>query len=149
MSGLKRRHRVVLVISAIVPLALLYWIALPPLAIERTRDGVKVHVERLGEYNSALTEFVIIDAETRSVVVRLIPRDGMIAMWTLQLRDGANSVAPSAVIKDPRYLVQTPSDGAAAILKQGRPYKVEVTGFSMFGTELLPIRLRRTKDFVL
>jgi len=149
MSGFKRRHWVVLVISALVPLTLLYRIALPPLAIERTPDGVKVHVERLGEYNSALTEFVIIDAETRSVVVRLIPRDGMIAMWTLQLRDGANSVAPSAVTKDSGYVVQTPSDGAPAILKQGRLYKVEVTGFSVFGTELLPIRLRRTKAFVL
>jgi hypothetical protein len=39
--------------------ALLYWVALPPLTIERTADGVKVHVERLGEYNSALTEFVM------------------------------------------------------------------------------------------
>jgi hypothetical protein len=95
-------------IVALPLLAILYWVALPPLAIERTAEEVKVHVERLGEYNSALTEFVIIDDETQEVVVRFVP-----------------------------------------LLHKGHRYKVSVKGFSMFGTELLPLRLRRTATFVL
>jgi hypothetical protein len=144
-----RRRWLVVSLAALPVLVLLYWAALPPLAIERNVDGVKVHVERLGEYNSALTEFVIFDGETQAVVVRLIPRVEMIAMWTLQLRDGSNQVAPSALTKDPGYIVQTPAGGEPALLKKGRRYKVAVKGFSMFGTELLPIRLWRTASFVL
>jgi hypothetical protein len=147
--SVKLQRWLVPAVSALLALALLYWVALPPLAVERTADGVKVHVERLGEYNSALTEFVIFDGETESVVVRLVPREKMIAMWTLQLREGSNAVAPSALTKDPGYLVLTPASRAHAILKKGHLYNIEVTGFSMFGTEMLPIRLRRTKAFVL
>jgi hypothetical protein len=145
----KRSGWLVLSLLALLLLAILYWVALPPLAIERTAEGVKVHVERLGEYNSALTEFVIIDDETQEVVVRFVPREKMIAMWTLQLRDGANEVAPSALTKNPGYVVQTPVGGAPVLLRKGRLYKVLVKGFSMFGTELLPLRLRRTATFVL
>jgi hypothetical protein len=145
----KRRRWLVLSVVALLVLTMLYWAALPPLAIERTADGVTVHVERLGEYNSALTEFLIFDGETQSVVVRFIPREEMIGMWTLRLRDGPNEVAPSALTKDPGYLVQTPVGGAPVLLKKGHLYRVEVKGFSMFGTELLPLRLRRTATFVL
>jgi hypothetical protein len=145
----KRSGWLVLSLLALLLLAILYWVALPPLAIERTAEGVKVHVERLGEYNSALTEFVIIDDETQEVVVRFVPREKMIAMWTLQLRDGANEVAPSALTKDPGYVVQTPVGGVPVLLRKGHLYKVLVKGFSMFGTELLPLRLRRTATFVL
>jgi hypothetical protein len=145
----KRLRWLVLSLAALLVLAVLYWAALPPLAIERTADGVKVHVERLGEYNSALTEFVIFDGETQAVVVRFIPREKMIGMWTLQLRDGPNEVAPSALTKDPGYIVQTPVGGAPVLLKKGHLYRVAVKGFSMFGTELLPLRLWRTATFVL
>jgi hypothetical protein len=130
-------------------LALLYWVALPPLTVERTADGVNVHVEKLGEYNSALTEFVLFDGETQAVVVRFIPREKVIAMWTLHLRDGSNQVGPSALTKDPRYIVQTPAEGTPALLRKGHLYKVAVTGFSMFGTELVPLRLWSTATFVL
>lgn len=146
---MKRSRWPVFSIVALPLLAILYWVALPPLAIERTAEGVKVHVERLGEYNSALTEFVIIDDETQEVVVRFVPREKMIAMWALQLRDGANEVAPSALTKDPGYIVQTPVGGGPVLLRKGHQYKVSVKGFSMFGTELLPLRLRRTATFVL
>ena len=145
----KRRRWLILPLAVLPILALLYWAALPPLTIERTADGVTVHVERLGEYNSALTEFVIFDADTQAVQIRLIPTEDMIGMWTLQLRDGSNQVAPSGLSKDPGYVVQTPPGGAPAILKKGHPYKVTVKGFSMFGSELLPIRLSRTANFVL
>jgi hypothetical protein len=140
---------VLLSLAALIVLAMLYWIALPPLSIERTDDGVKVHVERLGEYNSALTEFVIFDGETQTAVVRFIPRENMIAMWTLQIHDGPNDVAPSALTKDPGYIVQIPFGSAPALFKKGHLYRVAVKGFSMFGTELLPLRLRRTATFVL
>ena len=146
---MKRSRWLVLSLSALLLLAILYWVALPPLAVERTAEGVKVHVERLGEYNSALTEFVIIDDETQEVVVRFVPREKMIAMWVLQLRDGANEVAPSALTKDPGYIVQTPVGGSPVLLWKGHRYRVSVKGFSMFGTELLPLRLRRTATFVL
>jgi hypothetical protein len=145
----KRRRRLVLSLAVLLVLAVLYWAAFPPLAIERTADGVKVHVERLGEYNSALTEFVIFDGETQAVVVRFILRERMIWMWTLQLRDGLNEVAPGALTKDPGYIVQTPVGGAPVFLKKGHLYRVAVKGFSMFGTELFPLRLRRTATFVL
>jgi hypothetical protein len=146
---MKRRWLLILLLAGVPTLALLYWIALPPLSVERIADGVNVHVERLGEYNSALTEFVILDGETQAVVVRLIPRDDMIAMWTLHLRGGSNSLAPSASTKDPGYIVDTPAGGAPAILAKGHQYKVAVKGFSMFGTELLPVRLWRTASFEL
>ena len=141
--------RALLSFAALIVLALLYWIALPPLSMERTAEGVKIHVERLGEYNSALTEFVIVDGETQAAVVRFIPREKMIAMWTLQIHDGPNEVAPSAMTKDPGYIVQTPFGGAPALFKKGHLYRVAVKGFSMFGTELLPLRLRRAATFVL
>jgi hypothetical protein len=149
MSGVKRLSWLVLFLAGWIVLAVLYWVALPPLALERTADGVKVHVERLGEYNSALTEFVIFDSETQAVVVRFCPREKMIAMWTLQLRDGPNEVAPSALTKDPGYIVQAPVGGAPALLRKGHQYTVVVKGFSMFGTELLPLRLRSAATFVL
>jgi hypothetical protein len=145
----KRRRSLAFSLAALIVLAILYWTALPPLAIERTADGVKVHVERLGEYNSALTEFVIFDGETQAVVMRFVPREKMIWMWALQLHDGSNEVAPIASTKDPGYIVQTPIGGAPVLLKKGHLYKVSVKGFSMFGTELLPLRLRRTATFVL
>jgi hypothetical protein len=147
----KRLSWLVPFFAALLVLAVFYWVALPPLAIERTADGVKVHVERLGEYNSALTEFVIFDSETQAVVVRLSPspREKMIAMWTLQLRDGPNEVTPSALTKDPGYIVQTPVGGAPALIKKGHQYTVVVKGFSMFGTEFLPLRLCSTATFVL
>jgi hypothetical protein len=146
---MKRRRWLVLALAALPVLALLYMAALPPLSIEQMADGVTVHVERLGEYNSALTEFVIFDGETHAVVIRFIPREDMIGMWSLQLRDGSNQVAPNASTKDPGYIVQTPPGGAPVLLKKGHPYEVAVKGFSMFGTELLPIRLWRTASFVL
>lgn len=136
-------------LAALIVLAILYWIALPPLSIERTADGVKVHVERLGEYNSALTEFAIFDGETQAAVVRLIPREKLIEMWALQIHNGPNEVAPSALTKDPGYIVQTPLGGAPALFEKGHLYRVAVKGFSMFGTELLPLRLHRTATFVL
>jgi hypothetical protein len=140
---------VLISLAALFVSVMLYWIALPPLSIERAADGVKVHVERLGEYNSALTEFAIFDGETQAAVVRFIPRENMIAMWTLQIHDGPNEVAPSALTKDPGYIVQIPFGGAPALFKKGHLYRVAVKGFSMFGTELLPLRLRRTATFVL
>ena len=146
---MKRLSWLVLFGAALLVLAVLYWVALPPLSVERTADGVKVHVERLGRIYSALTEFVIFDGETQAAVVRFVPREGMIAMWTSQLRDGPNEVAPGALTKDSGYIVQTPVGGAPALLKKGYRYTVVVKGFSMFGTELLPLRLRRTATFVL
>ena len=146
---MKRQRRRALTLIGSLALALLYWISLLPLAVERTADGVKINVERLGEYNSPLTDFVIVDAETQSIVVRLIPKEALIAMWTLELRDGPNSVAPRVDTKNPGYVVQTPGSGAPAILKKGRQYKIEIAEFSMFGTEMLPFRLRRTTVFVL
>lgn len=72
----------------------------------------------------------------------------MIAMWTLQLQDGSNEVAPGALTKDPGYVVQTPVGGAPVLLRKGHLYRVSVKGFSMFGTGDLPLRLR-TAIFVL
>jgi hypothetical protein len=149
---MKRPLLLTLLLAGLPFLALLYWVAVPPLAVEHGADGVTVHVERLGEYNSALTEFVIFDGETHAEVVRLIPRQDTISMWTLHLRAGNNELDPSALAKDSKdsdYIVQTPAGGAAAHLTKGHLYEVAVKGFSMFGTEFLPIRLCRNVAFVL
>jgi hypothetical protein len=143
----RRRGRVFLFFAATAIAAALYWACIPPLWIEPTGDGVIVHVERLGEYNSNLSEFVIIDDADKSVMLRLVPKDQMIVMWVLPIRDGENVLAPNPAMKDPEFHVQTPISGRPALLSKGHTYKITVKGWSMFS--FLPFPLSRSATFVL
>jgi hypothetical protein len=119
----------------------------PPLSVERTGRGVIVHAERLGEYNSYLTDFAIYDEATEAVILRLVPKDGFIEMWSLPLRVGVNQIAPDPTQKDPGFVVAVPLKGTPVVLLKDHPYMVTITGYSML--DIWPVPIRRTARFSL
>ena len=143
------RHRKLLILSslALAIVAGAFWACRPPLSIERTDSGVRVHVERLGEYNSYLTEFAVYDEATEELVLRLAPKYKFIEMWTLPLNDGPNQISPDAAQKDPGFVVAVPANGSPTSLLKGHTYRVTVKGYSMI--DISPIPLSRTQYFVL
>lgn len=143
------RYRKSLILSslALAIVAGVFWACRPPLSIERTDSGVKVHVERLGEYNSYLTELAVYDEATQELVLRLAPKYKFIEMWTFPLNDGPNRMSPDAAQKDPGFVVAVPANGSPALLLKGHTYRVIVKGYSMI--DISPIPLSRTRYFVL
>ena len=146
---MNRGWRILLSALALVWAAAFYWACLPPLSIEHTDYGVTIHVERLGEYSSQLTELTVRDEATQSVVLRLVPKEKMIGMWALQVREGSNQVGPDPNSKEAGFTVQAPADDAPVQLSKGRVYEVTIRGFSMLGQDILPFPVRQTTRFVL
>ena len=146
---MNRRWPILLSAFALIWAVALYWACLPPLSIERTDYGVTIHVERLGEYSSQLTELTVRDEATQSIVLRLVPKEKMIGMWALQVREGSNHIGPDPSSKDAGFTVQAPADSAPVQLSKGHVYEVTIRGFSMLGQDLLPFPVRQTARFVL
>jgi hypothetical protein len=143
---MKHRGALVALVCALVVGGLLYWLFTPPLWIVKTPAGVEVHVENLGEYNSSLTALTMTDVTTNAIVVRLLPKDDLIEMWNLHLREGTNDLIPDLrITKDPGYVVETPANGDPVHLIKGHTYKVRVVGEPI----LHLIHLARTVSFVL
>jgi hypothetical protein len=143
------RHRKSLILGSLT-LAVVAGVFLacrPPLAIEHTSTGVKVHVERLGEYNSYLTEFAVFDEASQAVVLRLVPKYEFIEMWSLPLHDGANQISPDPTQKDPGFVVAVPANGLPAFLLKGHTYRVTISGYSMI--DISPMPFWRTEHFTL
>lgn len=145
---MKRRASFILFIFLGGILSFGYWAMVPPLWIEKTNTGVRIRVETLGEYNSALTQLAITDVATNVVVVRLVPKNEIIGMWYLDLRAGRNNLDPDLQVpktKDPGYYVETPAGASFVNLAKGSTYEVRVTGKPILGE----VHLAKTEQFAL
>jgi len=146
---MNRRWSILVATLAAVWAVAFYWACLPPLSIERTEYRAVIHVERLGDYSSQLTELVIRDEATQSVVLQLVPRQKCIGMWALQVREGTNQFSSDPGAKDTGYRVKSPENGATVKFSKNHVYEVTIRGFSMLGEEFLPFSMARTARFVL
>lgn len=101
----------------------------PPLRITKTKSGVMIGVETLGEYPTTISRIKISEARSGVAVLELCSdSEPPPQIWNISLEEGENLVDSIDLPEPELYRVVVPSTSRGFTIKRNITYLVEVWG---------------------